>query len=178
MPTLQPVATYSFRDRWHLDAPPERVHEVLADIRVAVSDWRAMTARASEIATELVTRPSATVPAQEAAQGAALLEWLVDGEFVFRTTQPTDSGLRYGFERNTTAGGLRDAHDWLRQGRFRFVAEQGDAADPATWFEDDARGARVKAELARIGVGGRGPAPGPAPKGLGDLDGLDLLDDL
>lgn len=104
--------------------------------------------------------------------------WFLDGEFVFRTTQPTDSGLRYGFERNTTAGGLRDAHDWLRQGRFRFVAEQGDAADPATWFEDDARGARVKAELARIGVGGRGPAPGPAPKGLGDLDGLDLLDDL
>ena len=61
----------------------ERLHEVLADVRVAVADWRAMTARASEIATELATGPPASVPAREAAQGAALLEWLVDGEFVF-----------------------------------------------------------------------------------------------
>src|SRR5690625_2578127 len=61
----------------------ERLHEVLADVRVAVADWRAMTARASEIATELATGPPASVPAREAAQGAALLAWLVDGEVDF-----------------------------------------------------------------------------------------------
>ena len=65
-----------------------RLHEVLADIRVAVADWRAMTTRASEIASELATRPPSSVPAQEAAQCTALLEWLVDGEFVFEAELP------------------------------------------------------------------------------------------
>lgn len=39
MPILQPVAAYSFRDRWHVDAPPARVREVLVDVERYVEWW-------------------------------------------------------------------------------------------------------------------------------------------
>ncbi len=39
MPILQPVAAYSFRDRWHVDAPPARVREVLVDVEHYVEWW-------------------------------------------------------------------------------------------------------------------------------------------
>jgi hypothetical protein len=106
--------------------------------------------------------------------------WFLDDEFVFRTNAPTDPGLRYGFDRNTPAGGLRDVHPWLQQGRFRMIAAAGDAEDPVMWFEDAERGARVKAELAKLGVGAKGPQRGSGgqPAGLGDLSGLDDLDSL
>ena len=61
----------------------DRLQEVLADVRAAVTDWQAMAERATAIAGELSTSPPVGVPADEAAQGAALLEWLADGEFVF-----------------------------------------------------------------------------------------------
>ncbi|MAO79235.1 SRPBCC family protein [uncultured Nocardioides sp.] len=34
-----PTSTYSFRDRWHVDAPPERVREVLVDVERYVEWW-------------------------------------------------------------------------------------------------------------------------------------------
>ena len=61
----------------------DRLQEVLADVRAAVSDWSAMTDRATAIAGELTGSAPAGVAVEEAAQGAALLEWLADGEFVF-----------------------------------------------------------------------------------------------
>jgi len=61
----------------------QRLRDVLADVRVAVEDWSAMTGQATSVAEQLTAAPPAGVPAEEAAQGAALLEWLADGEFVF-----------------------------------------------------------------------------------------------
>ena len=103
--------------------------------------------------------------------------WFLDDCFVFRSKDKDDPGLRYGFERNGNAGGLRDVHPWIQQGRFRMVGDNGDPMDVATWFEDAAQGQKVRAQLALLGVRPPASEQGEACGGDG-LDGLDGLDEL
>ncbi len=47
MPIPMPSAAYSFRDRWHVDAPPARVREVLVDVEHYVDWWPEVVAVAA-----------------------------------------------------------------------------------------------------------------------------------
>lgn len=116
--------------------------------------------------------------------------WFLDDEYVFRTDHPDDAGLRYAFDRNVRADGVRDLHPWLQQGRFRVIGVEGPLDDPRAWFDEarwPGRADRVVADLARLGVQAagapeRGKPTGPGDQGglgdLGDLEGLDTLDTL
>jgi glutamate dehydrogenase len=53
---------------------------VLADVRVSVQDWRAMLARASEVATELKANPP-PLPADEIAEAIQFLQWIAADNF-------------------------------------------------------------------------------------------------
>jgi glutamate dehydrogenase len=55
---------------------------VIGEVRAAVEDWPAMRDRARAIAAELEADPPPLDP-EDVAEGAALLEWLADGHFVF-----------------------------------------------------------------------------------------------
>jgi glutamate dehydrogenase len=55
---------------------------VLADVRLAVQDWRAMTAHVGEIAAELKANPP-PLPEEEIKEAVAFLEWLLDDHFTF-----------------------------------------------------------------------------------------------
>ncbi|MCL4709873.1 MAG: NAD-glutamate dehydrogenase [Pseudorhodoplanes sp.] len=55
---------------------------VLADVRVAVADWRAMLARVGGVIEELRTNPP-PLPAEEIAESIQFLEWLVAENFTF-----------------------------------------------------------------------------------------------
>ncbi|SNC71528.1 glutamate dehydrogenase (NAD) [Kytococcus aerolatus] len=59
------------------------LERVLEDVRVAVEDWEPMREQAAELTRSLRQAPPPTVDAEEAAQGADLLEWLVDDHFTF-----------------------------------------------------------------------------------------------
>jgi glutamate dehydrogenase len=56
--------------------------EVLADVRSAVHDWRAMMARVNEDIAELQTSPP-PLPVEDIAETIQFLEWLVAGNFTF-----------------------------------------------------------------------------------------------
>ena len=56
------------------------LEDVLADVRVAVQDWRAMLARASEVATELKANPP-PLPADEIAEAIQFLQWIAADNF-------------------------------------------------------------------------------------------------
>ena len=60
----------------------EAIEQVLADVRLCVRDWRAMTARVAEAITELKANPP-PLPAAEIAEAIAFLEWLADNNFTF-----------------------------------------------------------------------------------------------
>src|SRR5512132_4162519 len=60
----------------------EAIEQVLADVRLCVRDWRAMTARVAEVIAELKTDPP-PLPAAEIAEAVAFLEWLADNNFTF-----------------------------------------------------------------------------------------------
>jgi len=81
------------------------VRSVLEDVRVAVEDWPKMRQRAREIADELAAAPPAGLPAEEAAEGRALLEWLAADHFTFL--------------------GFRDYRLVQRDGRDTLVAQTG-----------------------------------------------------
>ena len=53
---------------------------VLADVRVSVQDWRAMLARASEVAAELRANPP-PLPADEIAEAVQFLQWIAADNF-------------------------------------------------------------------------------------------------
>jgi glutamate dehydrogenase len=55
---------------------------VLADVRLGVRDWRAITARVGEIAAELKVNPP-PLPKEEIEEAVAFLEWLVGDNFTF-----------------------------------------------------------------------------------------------
>lgn len=56
------------------------IEQVLADVRAAVTDWKAMLARLREAADELAQAP-ASLPAGQVAESRAFLEWLGDEHF-------------------------------------------------------------------------------------------------
>jgi glutamate dehydrogenase len=60
----------------------EAIERVLADVRVCVQDWRAMTARVADEIAELKANPP-PLPAAEIAEAVAFLEWLADNNFTF-----------------------------------------------------------------------------------------------
>jgi glutamate dehydrogenase len=69
---------------------------VLADVRLGVQDWRAMTARIGEVTAELKANPP-PLPKEEIDEALAFLEWLADDHFTFL-------GLRsYAFKENGEA---------------------------------------------------------------------------
>ncbi len=53
------------------------IEGVLADVRAAVTDWKPMVARLHEVIAALA-EPPASVPAEEAAEDRAFLQWLAD----------------------------------------------------------------------------------------------------
>ena len=58
------------------------IADVLADVRVAVQDWRAMTARVAELIAELKANPP-LLPVGEIAEAVQFLEWLLADNFTF-----------------------------------------------------------------------------------------------
>ncbi len=58
------------------------VARVLGDVRMAVTDWKAMHDRIRDIATQ-VGRRSAPIPSEEMEEGRAFLRWLADNHFTF-----------------------------------------------------------------------------------------------
>jgi glutamate dehydrogenase len=60
----------------------EAIERVLADVRVCVQDWRAMTTRVADVIAELKANPP-PLPTPEIAEAIAFLEWLADNNFTF-----------------------------------------------------------------------------------------------
>ncbi len=60
----------------------EAIERALADVRLCVQDWRAMTARVADVIAELKANPP-PLPAAEIAEAIAFLEWLADNNFTF-----------------------------------------------------------------------------------------------
>jgi glutamate dehydrogenase len=58
------------------------LEQVLADVRVAVHDWRAMTASVAEVTAELKDNPP-PLPPEEVEEAVAFLEWLAANNFTF-----------------------------------------------------------------------------------------------
>jgi glutamate dehydrogenase len=56
--------------------------EVLAEVRVCVEDWRAMTTRVRAVVAEIREHPP-LLPVDELAEAIALLEWLLANNFTF-----------------------------------------------------------------------------------------------
>jgi len=63
-----------------IDALREKLLQALDDVRCATGDWMAMRQRARDIATQIELNPP-PVPAAEAAEAKALLEWMEDNHF-------------------------------------------------------------------------------------------------
>ncbi len=58
------------------------LEHVLADVRAAVTDWRAMRAKVAEVAGELDASPAPLAP-EEVNEARAFLDWLADDYFTF-----------------------------------------------------------------------------------------------
>src|SRR5262245_18965980 len=58
------------------------IERVLADVRVCVHDWRAMTTRVADMIAGLKSNPP-PLPAAEIEEAVAFLEWLADNNFTF-----------------------------------------------------------------------------------------------
>ncbi|MBF0333680.1 MAG: NAD-glutamate dehydrogenase [Alphaproteobacteria bacterium] len=95
------------RDPRALDLLAERLQAVLADVRLAVADWRAMRERLREAIAELDHAP---VPADEIAEYRDFLRWLHDDHFTFLGTRSVsfDAQGVIGFDRDGALGLLRD----------------------------------------------------------------------
>jgi glutamate dehydrogenase len=65
-----------------LDEIKRNLEKVLADVRAAVTDWRAMRAKIAEVAAELDKSPP-PLPAAEISEARAFLAWLADDYFTF-----------------------------------------------------------------------------------------------
>src|SRR5882672_12285057 len=82
-------------DREEMDHICKSIEKVLADVRVAVADWRTMRQRLAENIKELEEK-KLPMPPEEVDEAKAFLKWLDDGNYIFLGFR------RYGFE---TRGG-------------------------------------------------------------------------
>jgi glutamate dehydrogenase len=69
-------------DAAEMDALAADVARVLNDVRLAVSDWKAMNDKVLGVVAELEQRPP-TIPKEEFEEGRAFLRWLADAHFTF-----------------------------------------------------------------------------------------------
>src|SRR5262249_36414821 len=60
----------------------QKIQRTLEDVRLAVTDWKAMRQRALDIAQDIETTPPPT-PVGEAREVATLLRWMEDKNFTF-----------------------------------------------------------------------------------------------
>lgn len=60
----------------------QSMEQVLADVRLAVTDWRAMLSRVTDVLTDLKANPP-PLPVDEIAEAVQFLEWLVADNFTF-----------------------------------------------------------------------------------------------
>jgi glutamate dehydrogenase len=102
-------------DPVQLERLRERIEATLDDVRVAVTDWPKMVARARAIADD-VREGLPGIPAAEAREAAAFVEWLADNQFTFL-------GYReYRLERGATTDKLvpvaKSGLGLLRSGRY------------------------------------------------------------
>lgn len=58
------------------------LQRVLGDVRVAVDDWKKMTARITDVLTE-IEKTTPPIPLDEMMEGKAFLRWLADNNFTF-----------------------------------------------------------------------------------------------
>ncbi len=72
-----------------LDQLASDITRVLRDVRLAVTDWKAMHARLESALAEL-DRDGAPIPADELAEGKAFLRWLADNHFTFLGARQQD----------------------------------------------------------------------------------------
>jgi glutamate dehydrogenase len=72
-----------------LEALAGDIARVLADVRLAVADWRAMLARAAELIDELDRKPP-PLAADEVEEAKSFLRWLVSGHFTFLGFRTSD----------------------------------------------------------------------------------------
>ena len=75
----------------HLEELRKAIEDVLAEVRVAVADWRAMRARLQENVKELESK-KLPMPGEEVEEAKDFLRWLDDGNYIFLGYR------RYGFE--------------------------------------------------------------------------------
>src|SRR5436305_4979245 len=94
----------------HIRAEEERkelqteIQDVLADVRIAVLDWRAMRKRLKEAVSRYQAEPP-PIPIEELTESIAFLQWLIDNHFTFL-------GVReYAFEGGIEKGELRAIAD-------------------------------------------------------------------
>jgi glutamate dehydrogenase len=70
-------------DEAALDRLRQAVGRTLADVRAAVDDWQPMMARTAETIAAARKAPPAALPADEVAEGIAMLEWMMRDRFTF-----------------------------------------------------------------------------------------------
>ncbi|HEX2544193.1 MAG TPA: NAD-glutamate dehydrogenase domain-containing protein, partial [Ramlibacter sp.] len=91
------------------------IERVLADVRAAVTDWKAMVARLHDAGREL-EQGSTGVPAEEASEARAFLQWLAADHFTLLGYRQHDlveqeGGLSLKIVDGTGLGLLRESHD-------------------------------------------------------------------
>jgi hypothetical protein len=104
---------YRFRDGWHVPAPRDRVHAVLADVEHYPEWWPQVVAcaRISDTSGIVVCRSdlpySLELRLTELHREPGLLETRVDGDLVGRVRwrlEPTDGGTDLRFEQDVLVG--------------------------------------------------------------------------
>ena len=115
----------------------EALLSTLADVRAAVEDWQPMRRRMAALAAGLRAQPPARTPRAVTTEACHLLDWMVDGHFVFlgyrqyrlrrsRGADRLEPRPRTGLGLLRDAPGARAASTTTLRGRMRAVARSSD----------------------------------------------------